>query len=149
MICSNMQVNLRRSAGMIAIQRSPRSLFATTSRFISKWGTGVINRTPQLVPVSTSFLPERPMPSLPREGYSPWYMLAFARRQSWMDPRDETWQWEKIPGKTLSECTLGIIGIGKLARQSPAARVRLAWKVLGTDVCEIRPRLRQRIRASK
>jgi D-3-phosphoglycerate dehydrogenase len=42
------------------------------------------------------------------------YILAFARRQPWMDRAMRTGVWEKLPGRALSECTLGVVGVGNI-----------------------------------
>ena len=86
-------------------------------RVISKWGTGVdsidaescsryevkLCRTPNAftLPVADTVLG---------------YILAFARRQPWMDREMKSGKWEKIPGKSLSEYTLGVIGIGNIGK---------------------------------
>ena len=107
-------------------------------KIISKWGTGVdsidasacsrfwvkLGRTPNAftTPVSDTVLG---------------YMLAFARRGPWMDDAMKRGEWEKIPGKTLSECTLGIIGIGNIGKAVTRRAKAFGMKVLGTDIVEI------------
>lgn len=107
-------------------------------KIISKWGTGVdsidalacshfgvkLGRTPNAftTPVSDTVLG---------------YMLAFARRGPWMDAAMKRGEWEKIPGKTLSECTLGIIGIGNIGKAVTRRAKAFGMKVLGTDIVEI------------
>ena len=107
-------------------------------KVISKWGTGVdsidaaacsrfnvrLCRTPNAftTPVSDSVLS---------------YMLAFARKISWTDAAMKNGQWEKIPGKTLSECTLGIIGLGNIGKAVTRRARAFGMKVLGTDIIEI------------
>ena len=109
-------------------------------RVISKWGTGVdsINaeacsrygiklcRTPNAftLPVADSVLG---------------YILAFARRQPWMDREMKSGKWEKIPGKSLSECTLGVIGIGNVGKAVTRRARSFGMKVYGTDIIEIDP----------
>jgi D-3-phosphoglycerate dehydrogenase len=39
------------------------------------------------------------------------YMLAFVRRLPWMDRAMKSGEWDKIPGKALSECTLGVVAL--------------------------------------
>ena len=86
-------------------------------KVISKWGTGIdsidlaaaselgvsVGNTPNAftVPVAESVLG---------------YMLAFARRLPWMNDAMKAGQWEKIPGITLSECTLGVVGVGNVGK---------------------------------
>lgn len=107
-------------------------------KVISKWGTGVdsidaescsrlniiLSRTPNAftTPVSDTVLG---------------YMLAFARRGPWMDAAMKRGEWEKIPGKTLSECTLGIIGIGNIGKAVTRRAKAFGMKVLGTDIVDV------------
>jgi D-3-phosphoglycerate dehydrogenase len=64
-------------------------------------------------------------------------MLAFARRISLMDTAMKRGEWEKIPGKTLSECALGIIGIGNIGKAVTRRARAFGMKVLGTDIINI------------
>ena len=107
-------------------------------KVISKWGTGVdtINaqacsryqvklcRTPNAftLPVADSVLA---------------YILAFARRQPWMDKEMKAGKWEKIPGKALSECTLGVIGVGNIGKAVTRRARAFGMKVYGTDIVDI------------
>ncbi|MBK8422242.1 phosphoglycerate dehydrogenase [Candidatus Villigracilis saccharophilus] len=107
-------------------------------KVISKWGTGVdsidasacsrfdikLCRTPNAftTPVADTVLG---------------YMLAFARRGPWMNAAMKRGEWEKIPGKTLSECTLGIIGIGNIGKAVTRRARAFGMKVLGTDIVEV------------
>jgi D-3-phosphoglycerate dehydrogenase / 2-oxoglutarate reductase len=107
-------------------------------KIISKWGTGIdsidasacsrfniiLTRTQNAftTPVSDSVLG---------------YMLAFARRGPWLDAAMKRGKWEKIPGKSLSECTLGIIGIGNIGKAVTRRAKAFGMKVLGTDIVEI------------
>ena len=65
------------------------------------------------------------------------YMLAFTRRQPWMDREMKSGKWEKIPGKTLSECTLGVIGIGNIGKAVTRRAKAFGMKVYGTDIVDI------------
>jgi len=107
-------------------------------KIISKWGTGIdsidaeacsrysikIGRTLNAftTPVADTVLG---------------YMLAFARRHPWMDREMKSGQWEKIPGKTLSECTLGVIGVGNIGKAVTRRAKAFGMKVYGTDIIEI------------
>lgn len=107
-------------------------------KIISKWGTGVdsidaaacsqfnviLGRTPNAftTPVADTVLG---------------YMLAFARRGPWMDKEMKNGRWEKIPGRALSECTLGVIGIGNIGKAVTRRARAFGMKVLGTDIVEI------------
>ncbi len=107
-------------------------------KVISKWGTGVdsidasacsrygvaLCRTPNAftTPVADTVLG---------------YLLAFTRRLPWMDREMKSGNWEKIPGKTLSECTLGIVGIGNIGKAVTRRAKAFGMRVLGTDIVDI------------
>jgi len=107
-------------------------------KIISKWGTGVdsidaeacarlgilLGRTPNAftLPVSDSVMG---------------YILAFARRQPWMDREMKSGKWEKISGKSLSECTLGIIGVGAIGKAVTRRAKAFGMQVLGNDIVDI------------
>jgi len=107
-------------------------------KVISKWGTGIdsidaeacsrfnvqIARTQNAftTPVADSVMG---------------YILAFARRQPWMDAAMKQGEWAKIPGRALSECTLGVIGIGNIGRAVTRRARAFGMKVRGTDIIEV------------
>ena len=109
-------------------------------KVISKWGTGIdsidvmtcshyeikIGRTLNAftLPVADSVLG---------------YILAFARRQPWMDREMKSGKWEKIPGTSLSECTLGILGVGNIGKAVTRRAKAFGMKVFGNDIIEIDP----------
>src|SRR5687767_11339447 len=64
-------------------------------------------------------------------------MLAFARRGPWMDAAMKRGEWEKIPGKALSECTLGVIGLGNIGKAVTRRARAFGMKVYGTDIVDI------------
>lgn len=119
---------------------TPRVLEACAPRLkiISKWGTGVdsidqpacarfgikLARTPNAftMPVADSVLG---------------YILAFSRRQPWMDSEMKAGRWEKIPGKALYEQTLGIIGVGAIGKAVTRRARVFGMTVLGNDILEI------------
>jgi D-3-phosphoglycerate dehydrogenase len=107
-------------------------------KVISKWGTGIdsidshaaarlgvsVFRTPNAftMPVADTVFG---------------YMLAFARRQPWMDHEMKTGRWDKIPGKALHECTLGIIGVGTIGKVVARRARTFGMTVLGNDIIDI------------
>jgi D-3-phosphoglycerate dehydrogenase len=109
-------------------------------KVISKWGTGIdsidaqaaarlgilIQRTPNAftLPVADSVLG---------------YMLAFARRQPWMDRQMKQGHWEKLPGRSLSECTLGVIGVGNIGKAVLRRAHAFGMRLLANDIIEIEP----------
>lgn len=109
-------------------------------KVISKWGTGIdsldqfaaerygvkIYRTPNAftVPVAESVLGS---------------MLSFARNLPWMDRAMKSGEWEKIPGHTLSESVLGVIGVGNIGKAVIRRARPFGMKILGNDIVEIAP----------
>ena len=107
-------------------------------KVISKWGTGIdsidretcarlgiqIGRTPNAftLPVADTVMG---------------YILAFARRQPWMDAAMKRGEWQKIPGRSLSECTLGVVGVGNIGKAVARRARAFGMTVLGNDIAEI------------
>lgn len=54
-----------------------------------------------------------------------------------MDAAMKRGEWEKIPGKTLSECTLGVIGLGNIGKAVTRRARAFGMKVLGNDIVEV------------
>jgi len=109
-------------------------------KVISKWGTGIdsidraaaqrlgirVCNTPNAftLPVSDSVLG---------------YILAFARQIPWMDRAVKGGVWAKLPGRSLSECTLGVIGVGNIGKAVLRRARAFGMKLLGNDIVPIAP----------
>ena len=109
-------------------------------KVISKWGTGIdsidqtaardfgvmVGNTPNAftVPVSESVIG---------------YLLAFARQIPWLDEAMKAGRWQKINGKTLSECTLGVVGVGNVGKAVLRRARAFGMTLLGNDIVEIPP----------
>jgi D-3-phosphoglycerate dehydrogenase len=65
------------------------------------------------------------------------YLLAFARRQPWLDSAMKSGEWDKIPGKALSESTLGIVGVGNIGKAVARRARAFGMQVLGNDIVDI------------
>lgn len=119
---------------------TPRALEACSPRLkvISKWGTGTdsidraacerlgiqLRNTPNAftIPVADSVMG---------------YILAFARRQPWMDRAIKAGNWEKIPGRSLAESTLGVIGVGNIGKAVLKRASAFGMRLLGNDILPI------------
>lgn len=104
-------------------------------KVISKWGTGIdsidkaacddlgirLMNTPNAftLPVADSVLG---------------YILTFARQQLWMDKAIKGGVWKKIPGRSLSECTLGVIGVGNVGKAVLRRASAFGMTLLGNDI---------------
>jgi len=119
---------------------TPHVLEACSPRLkvISKWGTGIdsINRQ-----VAESLgIQVRNTPNaftLPVADTVLGYMLTFARCFPWMDRAVKSGHWEKIPGRSLCECTLGVVGVGKIGKAVIRRARTFGMKLLGNDIIPI------------
>jgi D-3-phosphoglycerate dehydrogenase len=109
-------------------------------KVISKWGTGIdsidkdacerlgikLYNTPNAFsePVADSILG---------------YILAFARRGPWLDRAMKAGEWEKLPGRALNECTLGVIGVGNCGKAVLRRAAVFGMTLLGNDIVTIDP----------
>jgi D-3-phosphoglycerate dehydrogenase len=114
------------------------SACAPRLKVISKWGTGVdsidsaacerfgvkLFRTPNAftLPVTDTVMG---------------YILAFARRQPWMDKAMKAGEWKKNPGRALHECTLGVVGVGTIGKTVIRRAHAFGMNLLGNDILEI------------
>lgn len=109
-------------------------------KVISKWGTGIdaINKSfAESVGVMVGNTPNAF--TLPVSDSVMGYILAFARRQPWMDRAIKSGIWEKISGRSLSECTLGVIGVGNIGKAVIRRAKGFGMRILGNDIQPIAP----------
>lgn len=107
-------------------------------KVISKWGTGIDSIDAaactrlgiKLCRTTNAF-------TLPVADTVMGYILAFARCQPWMDKAVKAGLWNKVPGRALSECTLGVIGVGNIGKALTRRARAFGMKVLGNDIIEI------------
>jgi D-3-phosphoglycerate dehydrogenase len=119
---------------------TPRVLQACAPRLkvIAKWGTGIdsIDR----LEANRLGIQVRNTPNaftLPVADTVMGYMLAFARRLPWMDQAMKAGKWEKTPGYSLSECTLGVVGVGNCGKAVLRRARAFGMKLLGNDIIPI------------
>ena len=119
---------------------TPRVLEACAPRLkvISKWGTGVDSiDQPACARLGIRLGRTLNAFTLPVSDSVMGYILAFARRQPWMDRQVKAGKWEKIPGRALNECTLGIIGVGNIGKAVTRRAKAFGMTVLGNDIIDI------------
>ena len=108
-------------------------------KVISKWGTGIDSIDKQAAERLGVMVGNTPNAfTMPVADSVIGYLLAFARRLPWMDDALKAGAWRKIPGRTLSECTLGVIGVGNIGKAITRRARPFGMKVLGNDIVEIR-----------
>jgi D-3-phosphoglycerate dehydrogenase len=107
-------------------------------KVISKWGTGIdsidseearqrgisVYRTPNAFsePVADTVLG---------------YILTFARKLPLMDQEIRDGRWEKPPLVSLSECALGVVGVGDCGKAVVRRAKAFGMHILGNDIVEI------------
>jgi D-3-phosphoglycerate dehydrogenase len=109
-------------------------------KVISKWGTGIdsINRQEaEKLGIQVRNTPNAF--TLPVADTVLGYMLTFARRFPWMDRAVKSGVWEKVPGRSLSECTLGVVGVGKIGKAVIRRTRAFGMKIIGNDIIPIDP----------
>jgi D-3-phosphoglycerate dehydrogenase len=107
-------------------------------KVISKWGTGIDSIDSEaadrfgvrLCRTLNAF-------TLPVTDTVMGYILAFARRQPWMDRDIKSGKWDKILGRALHECTLGVVGVGAIGKSVVRRARAFGMKVLGNDIVAI------------
>ncbi len=73
------------------------------------------------------------------------YMLAFARRQPWMDRMMKAGVWDKIPGRALNETTIGVIGVGATGKATLRRAKPFGARLLGNDIRPVDPAFIQEV----
>ncbi len=65
------------------------------------------------------------------------YILAFARRQPWMDNDMKNGNWKKLAGHALNESVLGVIGVGYIGKAVIKRAHSFGMRVIGNDIINI------------
>jgi D-3-phosphoglycerate dehydrogenase len=107
---------------------------------ISKWGTGIDSIDQQAAERLGIRVYRTPNAfTLPVADTVMGYMLAFARQHLWMDRAMKAGGWDKIPGRSLSECTLGVVGVGNIGKAVIRRARAFGMQLLANDIIEIAP----------
>jgi len=111
---------------------------AKNLKVISKWGTGIdsidldaCKRLGIAVRNTTNAFSEPVADSVLG------YMLSFARNLYGMDQNMKKGEWAKIPGVSLRERTLGIIGVGDVGKAIVRRAVAFGMKIVGNDLVDM------------
>lgn len=107
-------------------------------KVISKWGTGIDSIDKAFAEAHGVMVGNTPNAfTLPVADTVLGYVLAFARRQPWMDAEIKRGGWEKLPGRALSECTLGVVGVGAIGKAVLRRAKAFGMTLLGNDIVEV------------
>jgi len=109
-------------------------------RVISKWGTGIDSiDASECEKLGIKLYRTLDAFTLPVADSVLGYILAFARRQPWMSSEVKSGRWQKLTGRSLSECSLGVIGLGNIGKAVIRRARAFGMKILGNDIIEIDP----------
>ena len=112
-----------------------RVLQATSKlRVISKWGTGIdwIDRDAcRRLGISVRNTPNAFSEAVADTVMA--YLLCFSRNLVSQDRQMKAGTWKKIPGRTLRECTLGVIGVGNAGKAVAKRASGFGMQLLGND----------------
>ena len=109
-------------------------------KVIAKWGTGIdsIDREAAArLGIQVANTPEAFTQAVADSVLA--YILAFARRTPWIDRAMKEGRWEKIPGRALHECTLGVVGVGAIGKEVLRRARGFRMRLLGNDILEVPP----------
>lgn len=107
-------------------------------KVIAKWGTGIDSIDKEYAEVKgVAVMNTTNAFTLPVADSVMGYILAFARRQPWMDKDVKNGKWEKIPGRSLSECTLGVVGVGNIGKAVLRRARVFGMTLMGNDIAPI------------
>lgn len=107
-------------------------------KIISKWGTGIDSIDLEVADRLDIKICNTPAAFTdPVADTVMGYILAFARRGPWLDREMKAARWEKLPGRTLNECTLGVVGVGNIGKAVLHRARVFGMYLMGNDIVEI------------
>lgn len=107
-------------------------------KVISKWGTGIDSIDQEACAERGIAVCNTPDAfSIPVADSVIGYALCFARSLPFLDREMKRGKWEKISGRALHECTLGIIGVGDVGSVVAERGAAFDMTVLGNDIAPI------------
>lgn len=104
-------------------------------KVISKWGTGIDSidreacREHDIAVCNTPDAFSHPVADTVLG-----YMLTFARNIPWMDRHMKAGGWKKLPGVSLRESTVGIVGVGDVGRRVAERVAAFGAVLVGNDI---------------
>lgn len=108
---------------------------AKSLKVISKWGTGVDSidrRACEELGIVLCNTPNAFTDPVADTVMS--FILCFARQLLWINKDMHEGIWHKLPGRSLCECTLGVIGVGNIGKAVVYRAKGFGMNVLGNDV---------------
>lgn len=112
--------------------------FAPRLRVIAKWGTGVdsIDRpAAEALGVRVRNTPDAFTEAVADTVLG--YILAFARQLPRLDRQMKAGAWEKAAARSLAECSLGVVGVGRIGKAVLRRARAFSMRLCGNDIVEI------------
>jgi len=107
-------------------------------KVVSKWGTGIDSIDSTTAKELGILVGNTPNAfTLPVADTVMGYVLAFARNIPWMDKEIRGGVWKKIPSVSLSECTIGVVGVGNIGKAVLRRAKAFGMTLLGNDIVDI------------
>jgi D-3-phosphoglycerate dehydrogenase len=111
-------------------------------KVISKWGTGIDSIDKEAAAklgIQVRNTPDAFTDAVADSVMA--YLLAFARQTPWLDQEIKAGNWSKLPGRSLSECTLGVVGVGRIGKAVLRRAGAFGMRLLGNDILPLQPDL--------
>ncbi len=109
-------------------------------KVISKWGTGIDSIDQKAAKSLGIWIGNTPNAfTLPVSDSVMGYILTFARLHPFLDREMKAGRWKKIRGRSLSESTIGVIGVGNIGKAVIRRTRAFGAKILGNDIQRIAP----------
>jgi D-3-phosphoglycerate dehydrogenase len=104
-------------------------------KVISKWGTGVDSIDREACDKFGIALCNTPNAFTdPVADTVMGYITCLARQLLWTNKDMHEGKWHKLPGRSLNECTLGVIGVGNIGKAVVNRAIAFGMTVLGNDL---------------
>jgi D-3-phosphoglycerate dehydrogenase len=114
--------------------------FAPRLKVISKWGTGIDSidcAAASRLGIQVFNTPDAFTQAVADSVLG--YILAFARNIPRLDREMKAGGWTKLPGRALHECTLGVVGVGRIGREVLRRAGSFGMRLLGNDIVTVDP----------
>ncbi len=111
---------------------------ASNLKVISKWGTGIDSidqKTANELNIVIKNIPDAFSDPVADQVLG--FILAFARRIPWVNDEMKAGKWEKFPCFSLSNKTLGVIGVGNIGKSVIRRAKEFKMNLLGNDLVEM------------
>lgn len=121
---------------------TPQVLEACSPRLkvISKWGTGIDSIDQDACAQYGVEIYNTPNAfTLPVADTTMGFILSFARQLPRLDRKMKAGKWKKVQGRSLSECSLGVIGVGNIGKAVLRRADVFGMDLYGNDIREVEP----------